>query len=257
MTEKHLRKSDSIVIVGASRGIGADFARHLVESGYQSIHLVARSQKKLEVLKKSLELISEEVQIFVHVRDVCLEKDVMAFIHEMQNNYEFPRHWVLSVGGSPTTKIISEPFESSPWEQLRGLIELNLMAPMRICHQIIPELMRPNADGVVEPASIIALGSQAGHHARPGFSAYAASKHGLYGLMRSVADEVRDLGIRIAVISPGMVDTELLPSHPNLDRAKMIPTEDISRAILFSLECSAASAPFEIHIRPQRAPKNS
>ncbi len=255
MAEKHLRKSDSIVIVGASRGIGENLARYLAQNDYRNLHLVARSQKKLEVLKRELERSSPNATVRVHVRDMCIEKDLIAFVHELQNDDAFPRHWILSVGGSPTTKIISEPFESTPWEHLRGLVELNLMAPMRIAHLVLPELMRPNSDGVVEPASIVAIASQAAHHPRPGTSVYAAAKHGLYGLMRSIAEEVRDLGIRVSVISPGMVDTELLPSQANLDRTKMIPPDDISRAILFALECSPASAPFEIHIKPQRPPK--
>ena len=255
MAEQHLRKSDSIVIVGASRGIGANLARYFIDTGYKNLHLVARNLKKLETLTRELERSADGVRVRVHACDVCEERELMALVHELQNESEFPRHWILSIGGSPTSRLIHEPFESTPWEHLRGLVELNLMAPMRIAHQIVPELMRPNSDGAVEPSSIIALASQAAHHPRPGMSVYAAAKHGLYGLMRSLADEVRELGIRVAVISPGMVDTELLPSHPNLDRSKMIPMGDISRAILFTLECSTASAPFEVHVRPQRPPR--
>ncbi|HVJ66100.1 MAG TPA: SDR family oxidoreductase [Bdellovibrionota bacterium] len=255
MAEKHLRKSDAIVIVGASRGIGENLARTLVEAGYRNLHLVARSQKKLEALRRDLERHSDEVSVRVHVRDMCIEKDLMALVHELQSENAFPRHWVLSVGGTPSGKFLIEPFESTPWEQIVSTVDLNFMAPMRIMHQVLPELMRPNSDGVVEPASVIALSSQAAHHARGGASVYAAAKHGLWGLVRSVAEEVRELGIRLAVVAPGMVDTELHPSHPKLDRSKMIPVEDVSRAILFTLECSVASAPFEVHIRPQRSPK--
>lgn len=254
MSESHLRKSDSIVIVGASRGIGANLAHLLVDAGYLNLHLVARDSKKLEALKKELKVKNSAVTVRTYARDMCSEKDLMAFIHELQNDNAFPRQWVLSIGGSPTAKLMREPFESSPWEHLRGLVELNLMAPMRIMHQIVPELMRPNADGDVEPATIVSIASQAAHHPRPGTAVYAAAKHGLWGLMRSVGEEVKDLGIRVSIVSPGMVDTDLLPANPNQDRKKMIPPSDVSRAILFALECSPATAPFEIHLKPQRAP---
>lgn len=254
MAESHLRKSDSIVVVGASRGIGAGFVQYAAQQGFKKFHLVARSAGKLESLKKSLSRQYNDLQIHVHSCDLMSEKSFMAFMHELQNENDFPRHWVLCVGGSSSGKIQREPFESTPWETLENLVKLNLMLPMRILHQVVPELMRPNADGVVEPSSVIAIASQAAHHPVAGMSAYAAAKHGLFGLIRSVADEVRDLNMRLSVISPGFVDTELVPSHPNLDRSKMIKVDDVSKAILFALECSSSCAPVEIHLKPQQSP---
>lgn len=254
MAEQHLRKTDSLMIVGASRGIGEAIVWLALERGYQNLWLVSRREAALNKLRRDILHRYPGANVQVHATDLCDEKSLMSFVHRLQSEDVFPRHWLLTFGGSPTGKLQREPYESTPWLQIDQLLDLNLRAPMRLLHQVIPELLRPNADGMVEPASVITLASQAAHEPVPGVTAYAAAKHGLYGFLRSLADEVREVGIRFSVISPGYVDTELVTSHPSMDRSKFIQANDVARAVLFAAECESPTAPFEIHLRPQRSP---
>lgn len=254
MSEQHLRKTDALVILGASRGIGESLVWESLNQGHLNLHLVSRNLSSLQKIQKLAKSKFPEANIQIHSKDLCSEKDLMSMVHGFQAEGEFPRHWVLVFGGTSSGKISKEPFESTPWAKLEEMVELNLVAPMRLLHQVLPELLRPNAEGLVEPSSIVAIASQAAHESLPGISAYAAAKHGLVGLLSSIREEVQDSNVKVSIVSPGYVDTELVPSHPNLDRAKMIPALDVAKAVLFVLNCSTPAAVTELQLRPQQSP---
>jgi 3-oxoacyl-[acyl-carrier protein] reductase len=73
----------------------------------------------------------------------------------------------------------------------------------------------------------------------PKQSAYAATKHGIMGMTKSLSAEAQKHNIRVSVILPGAVDTELITdARPELDRSLLIHPEDISKAVLFLLSLS-------------------
>jgi len=67
-------------------------------------------------------------------------------------------------------------------------------------------------------------------------------------------EEVKEQGIKVAVILPGFVDTPMIPPVKHLDRSKMIQADDVAHAVLYVLNAPATSCPVEITIRPQRTP---
>ena len=77
---------------------------------------------------------------------------------------------------------------------------------------------------------IINISSLAGKNALPNGAAYAASKWGLNGLSYSVAEELRSHNIRVSVVCPGSVETELSP-HAGKDPKKMLQPEDVAHAV--------------------------
>ncbi|MGZ8435996.1 MAG: SDR family NAD(P)-dependent oxidoreductase, partial [Candidatus Binatia bacterium] len=85
-------------------------------------------------------------------------------------------------------------------------------------------------------------------------AAYSASKFGLIGFTQSLYEEVREHGIKVAVILPGFVDTPMIPPVKHLDRTKMIQAEDVAQAVLYILNAPATACPVELTIRPQRTP---
>ena len=87
-----------------------------------------------------------------------------------------------------------------------------------------------------------------------GAAAYCAAKFGVRGFAQSLFEEVRELGIRVAVISPGFVDTALIPPNRRIDRARMLRPDDVADAVLFVLRTSSTAACAEIVLRPQRSP---
>ena len=77
---------------------------------------------------------------------------------------------------------------------------------------------------------------------------------GLIGFTQSLYEEIREHGIKVAVILPGFVDTPMIPPVKHLDRSKMIQAEDVAPAVLYVLNAPATACPVEITIGPQGTP---
>ena len=100
---------------------------------------------------------------------------------------------------------------------------------------------------------IINISSLAGKNALPKGAAYAASKWGLNGLTYSVAEELRSHNIRVAVVCPGSVDTELSP-HTGKDPNKMLKPDDVAHAVAMLVTQAPQSFVSEILLRPTQKP---
>jgi short-subunit dehydrogenase len=131
------------------------------------------------------------------------------------------------------------------WDQT---LRLNLRAPMILAQRLLPAMIEKGEGAVIN------IGSVSGKTGEADGAAYSASKFGLIGFTQSLYEEVREHGIKVAVILPGFVDTPMIPPVKHLDRSKMIQADDVAHAVQFVLAAPATSCPVEITIRPQRSP---
>jgi NADP-dependent 3-hydroxy acid dehydrogenase YdfG len=131
------------------------------------------------------------------------------------------------------------------WDQT---LRLNLRAPMILAQRFLPAMIEKHEGAVIN------IGSVSGKSGEAEGAAYSASKFGLIGFTQSLYEEVREHGIKVAVILPGFVDTPLIPPVKHLDRSKMIQADDVAQAVQFVLTAPETSCPVEITIRPQRSP---
>ena len=131
------------------------------------------------------------------------------------------------------------------WDQT---FRLNLRAPMILAKELLPAMIKKGEGAVIN------IGSVSGKSGEANGAAYSASKFGLIGFTQSLYEEVREHGIKVAVILPGFVDTPMIPPVKHLDRSKMIQAEDVAQAVLYILNAPATACPVEITIRPQRTP---
>lgn len=92
------------------------------------------------------------------------------------------------------------------------VLAVNLRGAALTCQAVVPAMLRARAGAVV------LIGSEAGRWGSPGLAAYAASKAGLEGFARSLAHEVGPRGVRVNVVSPGLVDTEMVAAMPESRR---------------------------------------
>jgi len=102
--------------------------------------------------------------------------------------------------------------------------------------------------------AVINISSVSGITGHANGAAYSASKFGLIGFSQSLYEEVRENGIRVSVIIPGFVDTQMIPPVRRLDRSKMIQPEDVAKTVLFVLTSPPTICPVEITVRPQKTP---
>jgi 3-oxoacyl-[acyl-carrier protein] reductase len=88
----------------------------------------------------------------------------------------------------------------------------------------------------------------------PNQTAYTASKHGVVGLSKALSAEVQKYGIRVSLIHPGGVDTDLVGNaRPDLDKSVLMQPEDIAQTVMYLLSLSKRAMVDEIYIRRSKS----
>ena len=215
-------KDKTVIITGGSEGVGAAAARLFAEAG-ANLLLVARSKKKLEVIAEELREVTK-VEIFamdVSDADACVDLFKKA-------NFEFGRVDVLINNAGFHER---GPVETVDVADLGKMVDVNLRAPIMLTRIALPYLR--DAGG----GAIINVGSLAGRLPVPNSATYAASKAGLRSFTYSLANEFSDNKIKIAVVSPGPIDTGFIMA--NIDNTSdltfsqpMSTAEEVAQVIL-------------------------
>jgi 3-oxoacyl-[acyl-carrier protein] reductase len=232
-------KDNVALVTGAGRGIGKAVALSLAQSGCRVI-LVARTGAQLEEIHKDIR--DRGGEALVVAADLNCDEDIHRLV-------EASRSWgavdilINNAGWGKRAPVVKGNIDD--WDRT---FRVNLRAPMILAKQFLPNMIA-KAKG-----AIINIGSVSGKTGEANGAAYAASKFGLIGFTQSLYEEVREHGIKVAVILPGYVDTPLIPPNRQLDRSKMIQADDIAQAVNYVLTSPATCCPVEITVRPQRSP---
>ncbi len=190
-------KDKTVIITGGSEGIGAAAARQFAEAG-ANLLLVARGKKKLEAIAEELR---GKTRVEIFVMDIS---DAEACVNLFKKaDYEFGRIDILVNNAGFHKRGL---FDSVSHEDLGTMIDVNLKAPIILTRIALPYLRE--SDG----AAIVNVASLAGRAPIPGSATYSASKFGLRAFSFAVAEELRGTKIKMAIVSPGPVDTGFIMS---------------------------------------------
>ncbi len=235
MTSKPLDKKVAVV-TGAGRGIGRAIAIALAKAGC-TVYLTARTGP--ELISVQQEILAAKGQARVVQADLTRDDDLHSLIQACG-----PVDFLINnAGWGKRASVVRSRVDD--WDQT---FRLNLRAPMILAKEFLPAMIKKSEGAVIN------IGSVSGKSGEANGAAYSASKFGLIGFTQSLYEEVREYGIKVAVILPGFVDTPMIPPVKHLDRSKMIQADDIAQAILYILNAPATACPVEITIRPQRTP---
>ena len=139
---------------------------------------------------------------------------------------------------------LAGPLVDFPEASFDTLMAVNVKG-LFLCCQRAMRLMVPARRG-----SIVNISSVVGFKGYPNQAAYAASKHAVMGITKSLAVEAQPSGIRVSAVLPGGVDTVLMEAlRPDVEKAALMRPEDIADAVLFLLSLSPTAAVDEIYIR--------
>ena len=227
-------------MTGAGRGIGRAIALVLAQSKCRVV-LTARTCQQLETVKQ--EIMRNGGEVIVIPADLTRDDDIAMVVHESQKTWGSIDFLVNNAGWGKRAPVVKVNVED-----LDQMVRLNLRAPILLAKQVLPDMIAKNEGAVIN------IGSMSGKSGEANGAAYSATKFGLIGFTQSLYEEVREHGIKVAVILPGFVDTPLIPPTRHLDRSKMIQAEDVAQAVYYILASPPTSCPVEIAIRPQRTP---
>jgi 3-oxoacyl-[acyl-carrier protein] reductase len=228
------------LVTGAGRGVGRAIALRLAHSGCRLI-LTARSLRQLEEVQG--ELAQSGGSAAIVAADLTRDEDLDRVAAEARRAFGAIDFLINNAGWGKRAPVVRAKIED-----IDQTLRLNLRAPMLLARQVVPSMIERREGAVIN------IGSVSGKSGEADGAAYSASKFGLIGLTQSLYEEVREYGIKVAVILPGFVDTPMIPPVKHLDRAKMIQADDVAQSVLYVLNSPLTACPVEITIRPQRTP---
>jgi len=224
------RLKDRIALVtGASSGIGEATALALAEQGAK-VAIAARRRERLEQLADTLAGLGADPLVLV--ADLASEAEAQRIVKDTEARYGRLDILINNAG-----VMYLEPVAEADLGRWRRMLELNVLSLIASTQAALGG-MRERRDG-----HIVNISSVAGRVANPNSAAYAASKFGVVGFSESLRREVYTDRIRVSVIEPGLVDTELREhiGHAGVREAlnsmagsmRQLQAEDIAEAILF------------------------
>ena len=210
-----------LVITGASAGIGAATAELFQKNDFDVVNL---SRKPCPVAGVT------------HIKCDLSQPD---FVHSIQDDL------IKALGDSTqitlihnAALLINDNIASTESEQLRRVLEINVVAASSLNQILIPRMS--------SGSSVLYVGSTLGEKAVPNSFTYATSKHAVIGMMHATCQDLAGSGVHTACINPGFTNTEMLREHVPADVMpqiaamsafeRLIEPEEIATALLFAAQ---------------------
>lgn len=185
----------TVLITGASRGIGLDTALTFGRAGYQ-VFATMRNPKNASKLEKIIK--NEGINISISQMDVNSDASVENNINSILKNVENIDVLVNNAGierhGST---------EELPMSDFKAIMETNYFGAVRCIKGVLPQMRLHKKGCIINVASI------AGHISNSPLGAYAASKFALEAISEALAQEVKPFNIKVKIIEPGIIDTDM------------------------------------------------
>ena len=239
------------LVTGASSGIGEATARALAAAG-ATVALAARRADRLE--KLAADITSAGGQALVCETDVTDPKQATAAVEDTVKKFGRLDTVINNAG-----VMLLGPIEGAPLEEWERMVHLNILGLMYIAHAALPHLLKAASQDPRHVADLVNISSTAGRAARSGSGVYNLTKFGVGAFSESLRQEVTARHVRVSLVEPGAVDTELTSHLRSGIKEKMrerlasmerLKSEDISDAILYIVTRSRRVAVNEMLVRP-------
>tara|TARA_R110002072_G_scaffold13418_12_gene56271 strand:- start:29946 stop:30644 length:699 start_codon:yes stop_codon:yes gene_type:complete len=212
----------TLIVTGASKGIGFAVAQTFLAAGYRVINLsrTPALDERIENHKIDLALSDAESQL-KELMELLISDGEICLVHN-------------------AARLINDSALDADTEGLRDLLNINVVAPHIINQAVLPHML--------PGSSIIYVGSTLSEKAVANTYSYVISKHAVVGMMRSTCQDLSGTGIHTACICPGFTNTEMLRTHVGDDPeilqniaaastfSRLVEPQEIAQAIHFAAE---------------------
>ena len=212
--ERSELKGKVALITGASSGIGRAIALKFADLGMNLVLCGRREEKLWETAEatgrpEDMSVIAGDLTDEAHPTGcVAITKARFGRLDVLVNN---------------AGMALNRPFEETSTDEFDKIMAINVRTPFLLTREALPLLKESDR------ATIINVGSVVSHVGYADQAAYTASKHALLGMTRALAKEVWKDGIRVHIIAPGGVDTDMVRiARPDLDSSGMIQAEEVA-----------------------------
>lgn len=201
-------------VTGASRGIGQACALALAGAGARIV-LAARDVNKLEQV--AAEVRASGAEAFVVGMDLSDPESVQAAFHRAK---EFGSVDILVNNAAITRDGLAVRMKKEDWD---AVVNTNLYGAFQAAQQVLPGMMKARWGRIVNVTSVVGLAGN------PGQANYVASKAGLIGLTKSLAQEMAARNITVNAVAPGFIETDMTAVLPSELKAKILGAIPLKR----------------------------
>ncbi len=234
------------LVTGASSGIGEAAARALARQGAK-VAIAARRRDRLEAL-------AGEIDAFVIEADIAEREQAVAAVRRTVDELGRLDTVVNNAG-----VMLLGPAEEAPLDEWDQMVAINVQGLLYVSHAAIEHLLAAAADGPRRVADLINISSVAGRVPRSGSGVYNLTKFGVGAFSESLRQEFADRHLRVSLVEPGAVATELTDHlrdgvretvRERFRDIERLEAEDIADAIEYIVTRPARMADNEMLIRP-------
>jgi 3-oxoacyl-[acyl-carrier protein] reductase len=210
----------TLIITGASKGIGFETAKLFADDGYRVINISRTVAADSRIENHSIDLSGPDAETITRtLLDDILEDGVLSLVHN-------------------AARLINDSAADSITADFRSMLDINVVAP-HILNQILIPKMQPGS-------SITYIGSTLSEKAVANSYSYVVSKHAVVGMMRSTCQDLQGKQIHTACVCPGFTDTEMLRTHVGEDQeildsiasgstfGRLVQPEEVAETIKFA-----------------------
>lgn len=224
------------IVTGASRGIGRAISVALAGEG-AAVVLAARSIEKLEETAEQVSKAGGQAQIVV--TELTEEDSIKNLVKATEQ--KFGRLDILVNNAGVTHSAPLAETATQDWEKC---MQVNARAPFILCREALGLLRKAEAGCIINMASVV------GVKGYPLQSAYTSSKHALRGMTISLAEELRGSNVRVHLLCPGGVDTDMVGNvRPDIKKEDLIGPDEIAELVLYLVTHKGNAVIDELRIR--------
>lgn len=239
-------KGKNAIITGASRGIGKAIALRLAENGVNLV-LAARTKATLEEAVKDIKS-KTGVKVVGVATDVSKLEDLKRLVDAALKELKTIDILVNSAGVSS-----QYPFEKQPIEDFEMLANTNYLGYVRLIRLLIPHMIERKQGAIISVVS----GSTLVDPIPRTFLAYSSLKVGLRAFLKGLFWEMRDHGLKVTSILPGVVDSDLtghLQDITKEQKDRLMSPQAVADMVMYALSVPSNACPLELAVINQQTP---